>query len=149
MGDSSDGRRLINPQEEQNGPIQPNPKENPLDPTQLNSEGASERNLDPFELLTLELGPSLFDINLPPSILTSNFWCNEGGDTLAGDTSRLSSRKRIKKEIGKFGRNIKQKLLCGFFERKGNHLQDFFTVSDHRTSSDVKRPEGLREAGLQ
>ena len=68
---------------------------------------------------------------------------------MARDTSRLSSRKRIRKEIGKFGRNIKQKLLCGFFEREGNHFQDIFDVSEHRTSSDGERVEGLREAGLQ
>ena len=71
--ETSDGPRLINPQEEQNGLVQPNPLENLLDPTQLNSEGARERNLDPFKLLTLGPGPSLSDINLPSSILTLNF----------------------------------------------------------------------------
>ena len=45
--------------------------------------------------------------------------------------------------------DIKQKLLCGFFVREGNHLQDVSIVSDHRTSFDVKRAEGLREASLQ
>lgn len=33
LRDSNNGPRLINPQEEQNGPFQPNPLENPLDPT--------------------------------------------------------------------------------------------------------------------
>ena len=50
------------------------------------------------------------------------------------------------KEIGKFGRNIKQKLLCGFFDRETSHFQD---VSDQGTSFDADRAEGLRETGLQ
>ena len=50
------------------------------------------------------------------------------------------------KEIGKFGRNIKQKLLCGFFDRETSHFQDF---SNQGTSFDAERVEGLREAGLQ
>ena len=44
---------------------------------------------------------------------------------MARDTSRLSTRKRIWKEIGKFGRNIKQKLLCGFFEGEGTTSNTF------------------------
>ena len=71
LGDSSDGPRLVNPQEEHNGPVQPNP----LDTTQFCNEETNERHLDPFKLLTLGPGPSLSDINLPPLILTSDFWC--------------------------------------------------------------------------
>lgn len=60
-----------------------------------------------------------------------------------GDTSRISSRKRIRKEIGKFGRNIKQKLLCGFFVKEGIHFQDESIGSDLRTSSDVESLKGF------
>ena len=35
------------------------------------------------------------------------------------------------------------------FEREGNHFQDVSDVSDHRTSFDVEKVEGLREASLQ
>lgn len=111
LGDSSNGPRLINPQKEHNGPIQSDQLGKPLGNTQLSSGGTNERDLGPIKLLTLGPGPSLTNINLPPSILTSDFWCNESGDTSSRDTSRLSLKKRIKKEIGKFGRNIKQKLL--------------------------------------
>ena len=112
----------------------------------MNSEGPNERDLGPFELLTLGPGPSLPNINLPSSILTLDFWCNESGDTSTGDISRLSSKKRIRKEIGKFGRNIKQRLLCGLFDRETNQIQDAF---DQGTSNDAEKTARLREAGLQ
>jgi len=108
----------------------------------LNSEGPNERDLGPFELLTLGPGPSLPNINLPSSILTLEFWCDESGDTSTGDISK----KRTKKEIGKFGRNIKQRLLCGLFDWETNQIQD---ASDQGTSSNVEKIVGLREAGLE
>ena len=36
-----------------------------------------------------------------------------------------SSRKRIGTEIGRFGRNIHQKLMCGFFTKEGNTILHF------------------------
>ena len=148
MGDSSKGPSLVRPQADLNGPAPTNPKENPLDSTQLINSGPNEGNLDLFELLTLGPGPSLSDTDLPPSILTSSLWCNESGENLAGDTSRPSSRKRLQKEIGKSGRNIKHKLLCGFFVKEGIHFQDE-SGSELRTSFDMERAKGLREASLQ
>ena len=75
FGDFSNGPRLINPPKEHNGPVQSYQLGNPLGNTQLSSEGTIERDLGPIELLTLGLGPSLTNINLLPSILTSDFWC--------------------------------------------------------------------------
>ena len=136
MGDSSNGPSLVRPQADLNGLALANPEENPLDSTQLISSGPNEGNLDPFELLTLGPGPSLLDTDLPPSILTSSLWCNESGEYLVGDTSRPCSRKRLQKKIGKSGRNIKHKLLCGFFVKEGIHFQDE-SGSELRTSFDV------------
>ena len=136
LGDSSNGPSLVRPQSDLNGLATANLEENPLDSTQLISSGPNEGKLDPFELLTLGPGPSLSDTNLPPYILTSSLWCNESGENLVGDTSRPSSRKRLQKEIGKSGRNIKHKLLCGFFVKEGIHFQDE-SGSELKTSSDV------------
>ena len=68
---------------------------------------------------------------------------------MVGDTSRLSSRKRIREEIGKFGRNIKQKLLCGFFEREGTTSKTFLMYLNIGHLLMVRELKGLaREAGL-
>ena len=145
MGDFSNGPRLLNPQTKNNGLILSDQLDSPVGDTQLNSVGPNVRDLGPFELLTLGLGPSLPTINLPSFILNASFWCSEIGDTPVGEIPKLSSKKRIIKEIGKFGRNIKQRLLCGLIDRENNQIQD---VSNQETSIDADITAGFQEAGL-
>ena len=64
---------------------------------------------------------------------------------MAGDISRLGSRKRIRKEIGKFRRNIKQKLQCGFFEREGTTSKTFLMYLNIRHLLMVRELKGLEK----
>lgn len=105
MRDSSNGPRLLNT--ENSGPVLSDQLNSPVSDTQLNSVEPNVRDLFPFELLTLGPGPSLPIINPPSSIPTASFWCSDIGDTPAREIPKLSSKKRIIKEIRKFGRNIK------------------------------------------
>nr|POE60195.1 hypothetical protein CFP56_25395 [Quercus suber] len=66
-------------------------------------------DLSPFELLTLGLGPPL--PNTPEPTSAANIIPKE-------DTLSDNSRKRLRKEIEKFGRNIRQRLCCGFFDKE-------------------------------
>ena len=116
MRDSSNRPRLLNPQTENSGLVLLDQLDSPVSGTQLNSVGPNVRDLFPFELLTLGPGPSLSVINLPSSIPTASVWCSEIGNAPAGEIPKLSSKKRIIKEIRKFGRNIKQRLLCGLLD---------------------------------
>ena len=114
MRDSSNGPRLLNT--ENSGPVLSDQLNSPVSDTQLNSVEPNVRDLFPFELLTLGPGPSLPIINPPSSIPTASFWCSDIEDTPAREIPKLSSKKRIIKEIRKFGRNIKQRLLCGLLD---------------------------------
>nr|POE45550.1 hypothetical protein CFP56_39551 [Quercus suber] len=64
------------------------------------------------------------------------------------ETSKPCFRKRIRKEIGKFGRDIKQRILCAVFDKEMTHKDEDLDqmVSFEAESSSSSR---LQEAGLQ
>lgn len=75
------------------------------------------KDLSPFKLLTLGPGqPS--STTAPSPDLNNSLSCNEDFDPTDEEVARESSRKIIKKEIEKFGRNIKQRLQCDVFDKK-------------------------------
>ena len=41
------------------------------------------------------------------------------------DSSQVPTKKRFKTDFGQLGRNICQKLLCGFFSREGTNFDTF------------------------
>ncbi|KAF3975134.1 hypothetical protein CMV_001597 [Castanea mollissima] len=62
--------------------------------------------------------------SLPSSPQNTYRSCSEAWDsTIEIDTIRISSRKRIRKEIGRFGRNIKQRLCFALFDEKVLQVQ--------------------------
>ena len=70
--------------------------------------GPNERELSPFEMLTLGPGPSLHLTTQLPSNLDSGLWCNEKSEEVVGvEGPKPTSRKRLRKEIGEIGRNIR------------------------------------------
>ena len=77
------------------------------------------RDLGPFQQLNLGPGPPTLHISPNPMAQTSNLFCNEFGTILADvENTKSCSRKRIKNEIRKIGRNIKQKFLCAVFDKE-------------------------------
>nr|POE76348.1 hypothetical protein CFP56_34515 [Quercus suber] len=63
--------------------------------------------------------PSPISVSSDPGILTS-LHCEEW---LKGD--HVPSKKRIRSKLGRLGRNICQKLLCGFFSKEGGNNASF------------------------
>ena len=55
------------------------------------------------------------------------------------------SRKRIQKEIGKIGRNIKQRILCAVFDKEIEEGSDQMVSIEVESSTSSR----LQEAGLQ
>lgn len=91
--------------------------------------------------------PSPTLVALEPSHLLS-LHCEE---YLEG--SHVSSKKRIRFELGTLGRNICQKLLCGFFLKKGNNnafLETSFYLNSfnghYLNVESLKNPSGCWEA---
>lgn len=56
------------------------------------------------------------------------------------------TKKRLGKEIGKIGRNIKQRLLCAVFDKETEHDQ---VTDEQEETMDTDMHQGHREAGLQ
>lgn len=50
--------------------------------------------------------------------------------SLSSPIQLVESRKRFRKEIGKLGRNIRQRLFCGFFS-KGNDGEDQVVIDEN------------------
>lgn len=96
------------------------------------------KDLSPFELLTLGLGPRSSVTAAPSPTLNIALSCSEDFDPADEEVVRESSRKRIKKEIENFGRNIKQILLYGVFDKEAST----FSFNDQFDA-------GLWEAGQQ
>lgn len=139
LGGPSNGPRLVDPQEAEiqnnangqrlqriqelgslNGPPQSVSHASPPGDIQPNNVDFNIRNLNLFELLTLGPGPSQATTSPPANQQNTEFWCSENWDTAVrsdSSSSRLSSRKRIKKEIESFGRNIKQRLCWAVFAK--------------------------------
>ena len=72
-------------------------------------------NILPFE--SVDFGPGH---PYSPSIASdpdtsTNLLCEEWLDG-----NQAPSKKRVRSELGRIGRNIRQKLLCGFFSKEGN-----------------------------
>lgn len=107
----------------------------PSQPTNLNP---NMKDLSPFELLTLGLGPPSSVTAAPSPTLNIALSCSEDFDPVDEEVVRESSRKRIKKEIENFGRNIKQRLLCAMFDKEAST----FSFNDQFDA-------GLWEAGQQ
>lgn len=142
LGDSSNGPRLIAPQseaaqpnadkktppEEQglrllNIPSQPGQHANPQETQQPTNLDHNVKDLSPFELLTLGPRPSSPVISAPSPTLSTSLSCSEDLNPTDEEAAKESSRKRIKKEIERFGRNIKQRLCCAIFEKEDNHAR--------------------------
>ena len=79
------------------------------------------KDLSPFELLTLGPRPPSPVISAPSPTLSTSLSCSEDLNPTDEEAIRESSRKRIRKEIERFGRNIKQRLCCAIFEEEDNH----------------------------
>ena len=110
--------------------------------------------LGPFELLNLGPGPLSITNSLPSSSQNTFLSCGEAWDsTTEIDTIRISSRKRIRKEIGKFGRNMKQRLCCALFDEEVLRVQAVATpeisLENCTPGFHAKLVSGLWEAGLQ
>ena len=89
-------------------PPQPNLHANPIDVAQPNTLESNVGELSPFELLTLGPGLSIHPQNLSPNPQTTTLWCEEHWITTSKvNIIKGSLRKRIRKEFGKQGRNIK------------------------------------------
>ena len=107
------------------------------------------RDLGPFQQLNLGPGPPTLHISPHPSAQTSNILCNESGIILAdAENTKSCSRKRIRNEIGKIGRNIRQKFLCAVFDKeRANGEEDTDQLVSFETESN--NSSRLREVGLQ
>ena len=121
---------------------------------QPNTNEVTVGELRPFELLNLGPGPPSITSSMPSSSQNTYLSCNEVWDSTTGiDTIRISSRKRIRKEIGRFGRNIKQKLCCAMFDEEVLQVQILITpeISTENCTPifHAESVSGLREAGLQ
>lgn len=104
--------------------------------------------LSPFKLLNLGPGPPSITNSMPSSSQNT-----EWDSTTEIDTIRISSRKRTRKEIGRFGRNIKQKLCYAMFDEEVLQVQ---TLINPEISTENCTPvfhaesiSRLREASLQ
>lgn len=82
--------------------------------------------LDLFGNLSLPLGlgppsPDSFQSNLGP--ISAMIHEDSGWEQISNTTPHYlgGSRKRFRKELENFGRNIRQCLLCGLFKRQGNN----------------------------
>ena len=121
---------------------------------QPNSFEATMGELGPFELLNLGPGPPSITSSLPSSSQNIYLSCSEAWDsTTEIDTIRINSRKRIRKEIGKFDRNIKQRLCCALFDEEVLQVKAVATpeisIDNCTPVFHAKSVSGLREAGLQ
>ena len=109
--------------------------------------GTNERELSPFEMLTLGPGPSLHLTTQLPSNQDSGLWCNESSAEVVGvEGPKPTSRKRLGKEIGKIGRNIRQRLLCAVFDKEAKQEQD---GDDQEEYMETDLQSRHREAGMQ
>ena len=151
LGGSSNGPRLMTTQIRNSGQgvTQEGPQGGNLGSDVPIELGPNLRDLGPFEQLTLGPGPLTSHTTPTPTVQTPSLWCNESRPMLDGmETSKPCSRKRIRKEIGKFGRNIKQRILCAVFDKEMTHEEG---DSDRMVSFEAKSSSSsrLREAGLQ
>ncbi|KAF3960877.1 hypothetical protein CMV_014442 [Castanea mollissima] len=106
------------------------------------------------------VSPTHSESHFNPFPLNSNqrdvVWNASAESMVEGSTSK----KRIRREFGRLGRNIKQRIFCGFFQREEG--RDDQGVEHNREvqredQGDVERgnpsiqynPNGQREAGLQ
>lgn len=97
---------------------EPNQHADSLDTTQTNNLGGRVGDLRTFELLTLGPCPPLLTSPITPPSQSSNLnSSNNASPKMENVTSIECARKRVRIEIGKFGRNIRQRLCCGHFER--------------------------------
>ena len=53
------------------------------------------------------------------------------------DGTLTTSKKRFQADLGRLDRNIKQRLLCGFFANEGNNYATLEQFSSFNTSCDV------------
>ena len=121
---------------------------------QPNTNEVTVGELSLFELLNLEPGPPSIISSMLSSSQNTYLSCNEVWDSTTGiDTIRISSRKRIRKEIGRFGRNIKQKLCCATFEEDFLQVQTLInpeiSIENCTPIFHAESVSRLREAGLQ
>ena len=97
------------------------------------------------------LGPGI------PSPLSTQ---SDPGPRLSIQSSQYS-KKRLRKEFNRFGRNLRQRLLCGFFAKRGNGSDQNFNeevreefsspahiVDQPQDGSRSVHPNGLWEAVL-
>ena len=66
---------------------------------------------------------SFSSVRSDPGVLNCSL-CDHGEDNRCG-----SSRKRIRAELGRFGRNIRQRLICGCFNKEGITHSHFLNQS--------------------
>lgn len=77
-------------------------------------------DLRPFELLTLRPRPPFSTTAASSPGLNISLSNSEDFDPTDEEVAKESLRKRIRKEIEKFGRNIKQKFLCVIFDKEAS-----------------------------
>lgn len=98
--------------------LEPNQHAALVDTTQTNNLGGGVQDLRPLQLLTLGLGPPLLTSPITSPSRSINLNSFDNTNLRVENVTYLDcSRKRLRFEIGKFGRNIKQRLCCGHFER--------------------------------
>ena len=150
-GDSSNGPRLMASQRRnsEQGATQEGIQGRNLGCEMPTVVEANVTDLGPFEQLNLGPGPPTLHISPNPMAQTSNLLCNEYGTILIDEGNTIScSRKRIRNEIGKIGRNIRQKFLCAVFDKEmANGEEDTDQMVSFATESN--NSSRLREAGLQ
>lgn len=143
VGDTSNGPGLMDSQN-----LNPNSSLNQADQeTGIGNIGPNDRDLGPFEQLTLGLGPSTTLTARTPLSQRPALQCDEDcGDITEEVAPKPFTKKRLGKEIGKIGRNIKQRLWCVVSDKETEHDQ---VIDEQEETMDTDMHQGHREAGLQ
>lgn len=111
-------------------------------------------DLSPFELLNLGPGPPSFASSVRSSPQHTYLSCSEAwNSTTKIDTIIVSTRKRFRKEVGRFGRNIKQRLCCALFDEEVLQVRTLIapaiSLENCNPVFHAETSLGLREAGAK
>ena len=110
LGSSSNGSSLTGPQNESlfTNLSHHSPHANPVEESQPSNIGPNVEELSPFKLLTLGPGPSTQLQELLSPTQSTTLWCEENWKVPTDPvTTKGNSRKRLRREFGKLGRNIR------------------------------------------